>query len=312
VRRIAEDFVRITFDGLETKQRFVVKLQPSAARFGTQWMFQCPETGAPSRVLYYLDGRLGCRSALGLSFSSQSMSPVDRALRRKEKLIRELERPRIHRERRRAASEQLSRDAEFLARNGEAHADALVAVQLDAEKRRRGRVRIRSFADVMGTAAALSRGRGIAWQSSHTIRWRLDKNLRSAQVPQIPETTPRAPAQGFPELDIRDLRQGQGRPVAMCAAWPTTPWSEEQAIRLRVDLRRRRIIVELGNAVALAPYQVIELEPGQGKDRWYMRCPISGERRLKLYLRNGFFGDHTTHNLARPSEWNDGAPLSPN
>lgn len=307
VRRLSSDRARVTIVQEGRRHLYPLDLAELPTPRGVQMMFICPLSGRRSRVLYWDGESLGCSKALNLAFTSQSQSPIRRAAVRKDRLVDAIQRPQLGKARRLRLIGQLQATVEMLSNSDEPHIEALIAIE-DARTHERDRSRRdRRPVPVQSTKAALRAGRERSRYASDFIRADLDRMAKAAVLPTVSQTKALkvAPLDGFPELDIRELRSGQGRARAMRLIWPDDGGGRPLNVRLRIDAKRNRLLIHYFDRLGTSDeMQIVALAGGHRPGDRFMICPVSGERKLRLYYRAGRFAGRKPQQLLCPSQWN--------
>lgn len=283
--------------------RFAIRLLERPAPRGVQFFLICPLSGLPVRSIHFDGERVGSRGALGLSFSSQSMSKAQRAERRKDRLVEQLSIPRLGPRRRAELANRLQVAVAVLGQSGRPCLEALIALEDHDDQARRRRKRERPVYPVQSTRAAMSRGHERRPFRSAFIREDLD---RAAKMHGTPKPGYLGAAEDlmsrYPELDIRAFKVGQGRAVGRRLIWQDDGAGNPLVVLSRLDLRRKRLVlrVESDSGTLL---QVISVVGGKRPADHFFLCPVSGKRCLRLYFRSGRFAGREVQHLKRPSEW---------
>ncbi|RZI98571.1 MAG: hypothetical protein EON90_12915 [Brevundimonas sp.] len=272
---------------------------------GTQTLFVCPISTSRCRVLFAIAERVGSAAALGLAYPSQSTSPRRRAVERRDRLVEQVSNPRIQPERRARLLERLSLVTSVL--RGTEDEDWKSAVVLEDQRTslRLARRRIRVVdPPAMSSRAAMLHGRRAPDRpTSEYICRSLDYFVRLGGPAAKPGPPPSGlePASAFPFLDIRDFAIGQGHAPGRLLVWPDSPEGPVR-LRVRLDAERRRLLISFDGG---APHrlQTIALVGGQRHGDRFMICPVTGDRHLRLYLRDGRFAGRAVQNLMTATEW---------
>lgn len=300
----------------ETEGAQAVEIEWVQLRFGRRPYFVCPGTGERCLDLYLSRNILASREAHGLALASKRGSPGTRWRMRVERVSDHL----LGRDGKpQARGSKRSRLVDEMRALSVGYLDKEVQNVVAAEEVRRRRARRRPYrshrhAGPMSTAAAfaysesgVSFGSALAWMEPTLARAAAEGPTRPASEQ---EQRPVRILEEFAALDMRALNRiwpDQEKLWVAGLRWPAPAMCGAERIVFAVDVRNDASPILLVRSVfSQAPpvEQVIELRPAHpgAPPRWFLVCPVTGQKCDILFLRDGYFASAKAQRLVHRSQ----------